>query len=578
MGSHESSAASDSFSSPIGPSILNPQPSTLNKLLWLLLPACASVLLLATTNKMCQDVAVIPFLWVLPLALYLLTFIICFDNPRWYVRFPFALALIAALIGMCWALFKGTDASLRMQILVYSAGLFICCMVCHGELYRLKPDPRHLTKFYLMIAAGGALGGLFVALVAPLVFTDYYEMHWGLLLCGLLFTVVCVREKSAASLNPPLTPPGRAAEWRGLACVLTLAVFGGLDRSLVWWSRQHATIVGGRLLGVRIGMWVLLALIVGFWIARKKFRTFQHWRLLTCAWLSLGLLALAVALRLQARKSDENIISRSRNFYGTLKVCEYRKDEPDGHYFLLQHGRITHGLQFVDPVRARWPTTYYTEGSGVALGIHALPVGARRIGVVGLGTGSLAAYGRVGDYLRIYDINPDVQRLATSRFTYLCNCPARVEIALGDARLSLEREPPQHFDLLALDAFSSDAIPVHLLTKEAFEVYGRHLKTNGIVAVHISNHYLDLEPVVVNLARHFNYRLASISHDESDSETDEDGEDAWWDYSSTWILLTRSEEIISSAAINHAASSVKTNAVNIPLWTDDFASVFQILQ
>src|SRR6266487_3606942 len=341
------------------PSTLNPQPvsepSTRDRFLWLLLPACASVLLLATTNKLCQDVAVIPFLWVLPLALYLLSFIICFDSPRWFVRFPFALALIAALIGMCWALFKGTDASLRMQILVYSAGLFICCMVCHGELYRLKPDLRYLTNFYLMIAAGGALGGLFVALVAPLVFTDYYELHWGLLLCGLLFTAVCLREKNAASLNPPLTHPGRGTEWRGLACVLTLAVFGGLDRSLVWWSRQHATIVGGRLLGVRIGMWVLLALIVGVWIARKKFRTFRHWRLLACVWLSLGLLALAAALRLQARKSDENIVSRSRNFYGTLKVCEYRKDEPDGHYFLLQHGRITHGIQFVDPVRARWP-------------------------------------------------------------------------------------------------------------------------------------------------------------------------------------------------------------------------------
>ena len=198
--------------------------------------------------------------------------------------------------------------------------------------------------------------------------------------------------------------------------------------------------------------------------------------------------------------------------------------------------------------------------------------------MVGFGTGSLVVFGWVGDYLRIYDINPDVQRLATSRFTYLSNCPARVEIALGDARLSLEREPPQNFDLLALDAFSSDAIPVHLLTKEAFEVYERHLKTTGIIAVHISNHYLDLEPVVVNLARHFHYKLASISHNEADSDADDEWEGAWWDYSSTWILLARSEEIINATAISHAASSVKTNAVIIPLWTDDFASVFQILQ
>jgi len=548
---------------------LDPRPSTLNRLLWLLLPACASVLLLATTNKMCQDVAVIPFLWVLPLALYLLTFIICFDNPRWYVRFPFALALIAALIGMCWALFKGTDASIRTQVAVYSGGLFICCLVCHGELYRLKPDPRQLTGYYLMIAAGGALGGLFVAVAAPLLFPDYYELHFGLLACGLLFTVVCARERNSASLR----------QWRWLACVLTLAVFGGIDRWLVWLSERHPAIAGGRLVGLRIGMWASLALIVVFWIARKKFRAFQYWRFLTCVWLSLGLVGLAAALRIQARKADANVVSRSRNFYGTLKVCEYRKDDPEGHYFLLQHGRITHGIQFVDPRRATWPTTYYAKGSGVALAVDALSPGGRRIGLVGLGTGTVTAYGRAGDYLRIYEINPDVQQLATSRFRYLSNCPAKVEIALGDARLSLEREPPQNFDLIALDAFSSDAIPVHLLTKEAFEVYARHLNTNGIIAVHISNHYLNLEPVVANLARHFDYKLASISHDEEDNEADdEDWEGAWWDYSSTWILLTHSEEIIKSPAINHAASAVKTNAVPIPLWTDDFASVFQILQ
>jgi len=569
--------------SEIGAPALDPRRSTFDRTLWLLLPACASVLLLATTNKMCQDVAVIPFLWVLPLALYLLTFIICFDNPRWYVRFPFALALIAALGGICWALFKGTDASLRLQVSVYSAGLFICCMVCHGELYRLKPDPRQLTGFYLMIAAGGALGGFFVALAAPLVFTDYYELHWGLLLCGLLFLVVCVREKNSAGLNPPLnpplTPPRRGTEWRWLAGALTLAGWGGLDWSLVWLNKHYAAIAGNRLIGLRVGLWVSLALIVGIFIMRKKFRTFQHWRAVTCVWLSLGLLGLATALWIQARKADEHVVSRSRNFYGTLKVCEYRTDDPKEHYFLLQHGRITHGIQFVDPVRARWATTYYTEGSGVALGMHALPSGPRRIGVVGLGTGSMAVFARAGDYLRIYDINPDVQRLATSRFTYLSNCPAQVEVAMGDARLSLEREPPQNFDLLALDAFSSDAIPVHLLTKEAFEVYARHLNPNGIIAVHVSNHYLNLEPVVANLARHFGYKLASISHEEADNEgDDEDWEGAWWDYSSTWILLTHSEEIIKSPAISHAASAVKTNAVKIPLWTDDFASVFQILQ
>jgi len=263
-------------------------------------------------------------------------------------------------------------------------------------------------------------------------------------------------------------------------------------------------------------------------------------------------------------------VSKSRNFYGRLSVLEHNKNDPAEHYLLLLHGRITHGLQFTDPLQATWPTSYYAEQSGIGLALRALLAGHRRIGVVGLGTGSITVYGKAGDCFRIYEINPEVQRLANSRFTYLSNCQAQVEVVLGDARLSLEREPPQHFDLLALDAFSSDAIPVHLLTQEAFELYARHMQTNGIIAVHISNHYLDLEPVVVNLARHFGYKLASISYEET--------EDEWWRYSSTWILLTRSEEIANSLAIRDAASAVNTNSVKIPLWTDDFTSLFQILQ
>ena len=180
------------------------------------------MLLLATTNKLCQDVAVVPFLWVLPLALYLLSFVICFDSPRWYLRFPFTLGLIAAMAGWCWALFYGNDWELGKQVTVYCGGLFIYCMVCHGELYRLKPDPSHLTRFYLMIAAGGALGGVFVAVAAPMLFTDYYELHWGLFLCGLLFLLVCVADRQPA--------PGAAqTDWRWFACVLPFLIFVGLD-------------------------------------------------------------------------------------------------------------------------------------------------------------------------------------------------------------------------------------------------------------------------------------------------------------------------------------------------------------
>jgi len=475
---------------------INAQPSTFNRLMWLLLPACASVLLLATTNKICQEVAVIPFLWVLPLALYLLSFILCFDNPRWYARGPFVLALLAAWGGIGWMLFQGTTASIQLQLGIYCAGLFICCMVCHGELYRLRPDPQHLTGYYLMIAAGGALGGLFVAVIAPLVFTDYFELQWGLLLCGLLLLLICARDPAAGGFK----------RWRmpaGLCLLGGLAAFG----TTLWW---------------------------------------------------------------QADKSSAMAVYRSRNFYGVLTVYELHKDEPTQHFFQLSHGRTVHGFQYVDPIRAAWPTGYYSEQSGVGLALHALSPGRRRIGMVGLGTGTLASYGRAGDYVHIYEINPEVERLANSWFTYLTNCPGRVEITTGDARLSLERESPQNFDLLALDAFNSDAVPVHLLTREAFAIYERHLKTNGIIAVHVSNLSLNLEPVVANLAREFQYQTATI-----DSVTPHDKP---WILPSVWMLLSHNGERLNSPTIRDATRPPETSSTSVPLWTDDFASLFQILR
>jgi len=561
-------AATTSTSDDRMPSPATRHPSPITKLLWLLLPACASVLLLATTNKICQDVAVIPFLWVLPLVLYLLSFIICFDNPRWYVRPLFALAVVAALGGVCWMLFQKVSTPLRLQLGVYLAGLFVCCMVCHGELYRLRPDPRRLTGFYLMIAAGGALGGLFVAVVAPLVFNDYFELHWGLLFCGGLFLAICLRERTGGNLG----------EWRWLGGGLTLLIFVGLDRALALQAKHPVALTAGHILALRIGMWGLLLLVTAMWVASGRFQKFQLWRALVCIWLAAGLVVLGVTLKAQASRAGRSAISQSRNFYGTLKVCEYRRNDPEGRYYLLQHGRITHGLQFTAPERAAWPTTYYAEGSGVALAAQALPAGPRRIGVVGLGVGTIAAHGRAGDTVRVYEINPAVQRLATSRFTFLSNCLAKVEIAMGDARLSLEREPSQNFDLLALDAFSSDAIPVHLLTKEAFELYGRHLKTNGVIAVHVSNRYLNLEPIVASLARHFGYRLALVNYEEDTEDDVEEDEGHWWAYASTWMLLTHDTALLESPALRKAASAPGTNAPAIPLWTDDFASVFQVLR
>jgi hypothetical protein len=539
---------------------LETQPTLLSRLLWLLLPACASALLLATTNKICQDVAVIPFLWVLPLALYLLTFIICFDNPRWYVRFPFTLALIAAMGGFYWVLTAGEDASIFRQVGVYCGGLFICCMVCHGELYRLKPHPDYLTAFYLMIAAGGALGGVFVAVIAPLIFTGYYELQWGLLFCGVLFVVVGLAQKLEAKDE---------RYWHWLAGILPLLALGGLDWDVAHLSGKMKNVPRSIFITLHLVIWAALLMMV-LWFLRQKFRAFRYWRAIGAFWLALGVCALAVGFWLDLRVSRSEKIYASRNFYGVLTVKEHRRDNPQEHHYLLQHGRITHGLQFIDPERATWPTTYYAETSGIGLAMRAFPAGTRRVGLVGLGTATLTAYGRAGDYIHIYEINPQVRTLATTLFHYKTSCAGTVDIKMGDARLSMERESPQRFDVLALDAFSSDAIPVHLLTKEAFDVYQRHLNTNAIVAVHISNHYLDLEPVVANLAKQFGYKMAIIDFEEDDEE--------WWFYSSTWILLTHDQSLFEQPPVQEAKKRTRASTRKVPLWTDDFTSLFQILK
>ena len=547
------------------------------RLAWLCLPACASVLLLATTNKICLDVAVIPFLWVVPLAVYLLTFIVAFDSPRWYHRFPYAILLAASLVGVAWALRRGPDWSVLTQVAVYSTALFVFCMVCHGELYRLRPVPQFLTSFYLMIATGGAAGGLLVAVVAPKAFSDYYELHWGLLLCGLLFLVVCLTDKdapapasAASEADPPSPLPVEGSYWRWLAWSLPALTIWASDRVFVRLAIDLNWAAAKHLLPWRVLVMVVAALIAILLLVRGAVRTLPTWRRQFCGWFAVGLALLATNLWLQVRKSGDALVHTSRNFYGVLTIYDNDKGNPDNEHRVLLHGRITHGLQFLDPVQSEWATSYFGDETGVGVAIRSLPESPRRIGIVGLGAGTLATYGRKGDYLRFYEINPQVERIAQTQFTYLSNSAAKVEVAMGDARLSMEKEPAQGFDLLALDAFSSDSIPVHLLTREAFELYQRHVKTNGVLAVHISNHYLDLEPVVVNLAKHFGYRFAKCDYEER--------EEAWWVYASTWMLLSRDESFLKKPLVVEAAVSVKTNRTDVPLWTDDFASLFQILQ
>jgi SAM-dependent methyltransferase len=471
-------------------------PSAKKYLMWLMLPAVASLLLLAITNHLSQNVAAIPFLWVLPLSIYLLTFILCFEGSGWYRRNPYLQLLAVALGAMAYALSVDTTGSVPIRVMVplFTMGLFTCCMVCHGELARLKPDPRYLTHFYVMIAAGGALGGLLVGLLAPHLFNGIYEMPLGLVACAAL---------------------------------------------VVWVLRQDA-----------------------------ELKWFQRWRQPAPIVAAVLTVALAVFVGLQIRDTVRGSREMVRNFYGALRVRDSGPATQLDATRTLTNGTINHGEQFLNPARRDQPTTYYGPDTGVGLAIREKgKAGAIRVGVIGLGTGTLAAYGRLGDYYRFYEINPLVLRLAHTEFTFLGDCKAKADIAMGDARLSLERESPENFDVLVVDAFSSDSIPVHLLTLEAMLLYFRHLRPDGVLAVHISNRYLDLEPVLAGETRATG-KLARVVDTEDDDTQDVFG--------ATWVLITspasgfHGEELTNSTAIE----SKRT----VRLWTDDYSNLFRILK
>ena len=462
------------------------------KALWAALAACASLLLLAFTSHMTLNIAAIPFLWVLPLALYLLSFVLCFEASGWYRRWLFLPLLAAGLAGVCVTLTR-SNPSIWTLIPLYSATLFAACMVCHGELARSKPHPQHLTGFYLMLALGGAAGGVLVGLVAPKVFEDLYELPIGMVALSLLVAAALLRDR--------------------------------------------ASVLHGRFsIAARV---VFLALAV----------------------------ALAVALYKTYAENSADTRVTSRNFYGVLNVRD-SGEGPDA-MRALSHGTIIHGKQFLEPDRRDWPTSYYGLRSGVGLALlDARGHGPLRVGVVGLGAGTLAAYGRTGDVFRFYDINPEVVELARTEFTFLKDSPAKVEVALGDARLSLEREPVRNFDVLALDAFSSDAIPVHLLTVEAFKTYLRHLKPGGVLAVHISNRYLDLVPVVQQAARHLSLELRQVENDD---------EDDVGVYRSDWMLLSASPAAFEGQLLKEAGERIDAVPL-VKLWTDDYSDLYRILK
>ncbi|MEP7209124.1 MAG: fused MFS/spermidine synthase [Casimicrobiaceae bacterium] len=459
-------------------------PSWTDQVMWGVLAATASALLLAVTNHVTRNVAAVPLLWVVPLAIYLLTFIITFDRPGWYRRPLFPALAAVAVVEMAWAPIEASiENAMYLQLGIFSLGLFLTCIFCHGELVRLKPAPAHLTRFYLVVALGGAVGSFAVGIVAPVALPADFELAIALTVCAML---------------------------------IVLRTFGQPK------------------------------LMVGFAIAATAIT-------IACGVVGVG-------------QFYKRTILASRNFYGVLRVQEGR--DPN-HYRALWHGTILHGLQYLDASLKRRPTTYYTETGGI--GRLLVAMGARpehrRVGVIGLGVGTLAAYDRTGDLYRFYEINPDVVDVARRDFTYLADASGKVEVVLGDARLQLERESPQRYDVLAVDAFSSDAIPVHLITREALAIYLRHLDQHGVIAFHVTNRFLNLVPVVAALAHEQGLHALHVADPGDDPLAS----------GSDWVLLSREGTLLDGSNLGRGLPAIEQRR-EWSVWTDDFNNLVQVLR
>ncbi|HEY1343237.1 MAG TPA: fused MFS/spermidine synthase [Bryobacteraceae bacterium] len=453
-----------------------PEPLGRTPILWIALAACASTLWLAVANHLSQEVAPIPLLWVLPLTLYLLSFVLCFGRTNWYRPSIFRWLLPLAWFAICYRMaFRGSAGGLAWEIPIFAAALFVCCMFCHGELARTRPDPHDgLPFFYLMVALGGALGAVFVALAAPNLFSTYLELPIGIAACVLL----------------------------GVALL-----YGASTRRLV-----------------RMAV--------------------------------LAVAAFVVASQFQSSGAE---VIRRRNFYGALQVAD--SGAGDLAVRSLYNGKTIHGLQFLAPARSRTPTTYYGVDSGAALALRAAAGSPHSVGIVGLGAGTLAAYGRSGDRFRFYEINPAVVDVAWHEFRFLSESAAAVSVLTGDGRLLVTREPAATFDVLVLDAFSDDAIPVHLLTREAFAMDFERLRPGDILAVHITNRYLTLDSLVQSLADEL-HKYVLIVHSAADPERRTLDAD--------WALLSDGSEALP------VRSPMMVRRIRP--WTDDYSDLFQVLK
>ena len=460
-------------------------------LLWVLLPACGSIVLCAVTNRLSQNIAAIPLLWILPLMAYLLSFIVTFSGPGIYPRF-LGICMNAFAVGILSYILYNTHVTfpLQLSIPVFLLCLLLVCFFCHGELYRLRPSADRSTTFYLLAALGSAMGALYVGVCAPALFVADYDLISGL-------TLVCL--------------VALAATWEQ-----------GIVTRIFWVS----------------------ATVVTLWVAF-----------------------------VQVRDLREDALVQERSFYGSLRVVQTHWPPEAGTTRILYHGTIEHGSQLFGGDLRKTPTTYYARDSGVGLAMQYC-CGDRpaNVAVVGLGAGTLAAYGEPGDSITFFEIDPTVERLAKALFTYLRESRAQVNIVLGDARLSLTREDARggvpRYDVLVLDAFSGDAVPVHLLTAEAMDLYRRRMKPEGVLAVHISSQYLDLAPLLAAQADRAGMKIVFV-HAE--------GNEARGEFSSDWVLMTSNSGFLTQPEVFNVSRPVSRKP-GLKFWTDDFNSLLPILR
>ncbi len=513
-----------------------PAPKMGTILYWIGLAACASALLLAITAALTQNVAPIPLLWIAPLSLYLLSFILSFESDRIYQRWLFLpLGMVAlALFTRGMNDYENNEDVIHWLIPVLCGAFFVACMICHGELAKSKPHPRYLTKFFLMVSVGGAIGGLFVAFLAPRVFPDYWEMP--IAIAGLaLLMMIAIWEEGMDLPN---------------ATQIRIAVVILFAAGVIYFYRQNPSFIGSR------GFYEALVAAVGMAV-------------LPIRWGIATLVAVfSVHLGLIERDISSGYNLTTRDFYGVLRV----RDDNDSGAFgvrVLIHGTINHGTQLLAPDGGRIPTSYFGNTAGINRAIRAKgEKGPIKIGILGLGAGVTATLAREEDTVHYYEINPTIFKIAQEQFDFWKACPADKKIFFGDGRLTLESMPDEQLDFLAMDAFTSDAVPMHLLTAEAYKIYGRHLKPDGVLAINISNRYLDLRNVVSASAKTNGFSGIMI-YDEGSAEP--------FYVSNTWTLFNRDKSFFNHPNFYGPETTELVPDAGFRGWTDNYSNILNIL-